>query len=119
MAFHNKNKAPWISGNPITWDTSFNDNYGNLARFLVDLVIVDTMSITVKSKAIFKHDDQVIIDRNTGGGFWPFYTSSSNIGVSTSHKFDDTGQMTVTISSLPGVPIVIGGNVLRINQYIT
>jgi len=119
MAFHNKNKAPWKSGNPITWDTAFNPSTGNLARFLVNLIVVDIMSVTVKSLAEFTHDDQTIIQTNSGGGLWPFYTSNSSNGVATNHSFNDQGQMTVTINSLPGVPIVLGANVLPIDRYIT
>lgn len=119
MAFNNKNKAPWVPNNPITWDTAFDPLKGNLARFLVNLVVVDTMRVTVKSFAKFQRDDQVVIDRNSGGGLWPFYTTRSDRGASTSYKFNDEGQMTVTITSQPGVPIVLGGNVLRIGQYVT
>ncbi len=119
IAFNNKNKSPWIPNNPITWDTAFDPLNGNLARFLVNLVVVDTMNVTVKSFAKFSHDDQVTIDRNAGGGLWPFYTSSSASGASTSHSFDTDGQLTVKITSQPGVPIVLGANVLRVGQYIT
>lgn len=119
MAFHNKNKAPWVIPNPITWDSTFDSHTGNLARFLVNLIVVDTMNVSVKSSAKFTHDDQTIINKNAGGGLWPFYTSSSANGAATHYNFDDQGQITVTISSQPGVPIVIGANVLRINQYVT
>jgi hypothetical protein len=119
MAFNNKNRAPWVPGNPTTWDTSFNPDHGNLARFMVNLVVVDTMNITVKSQATFSHNDQVVINTNSGGGLWPFYTSNSSRGASTSFGFDNAGKMTVVIGSLPGIPIVLGGNVLSVDHYIT
>jgi len=119
IALHNKNKAPWLPGSPVNWDTEFNPASGNLARFLVNLVVVDTMSVTVKSFAVFSHDDRTTIDRNAGGGLWPFYTSNSSNGATTQFNFDNTGHMTVTITSLPGVPIVLGANVLPVDQYAT
>jgi hypothetical protein len=118
-AYHNKNKAPWVPTNPVNWTTSFDPNTGNLARFLVNLIVVDTMNVTVKSLAKFSHDDQVVINTQSGGGLWPFYTSSSAHGASTSHSFDANGQMTVRISSLPGVPVILGCNVLSAEKYIT
>jgi|SwirhisoilCB1_FD_contig_123_37633_length_2772_multi_5_in_0_out_0_1 hypothetical protein len=119
IALNNKNKAPWLPGNPVTWDTAFNPATGNLARFIVNLVVVDTMNVTVRSQAIFSHDDQTVISNNSGGGLWPFYTSSGNSGAATHFSFDNQGHMTVTISSLPGVPIVLGANVLPVQQFAT
>jgi len=119
IALHNKNKAPWVPGNVVTWDTAFNPATGNLARFLINLVVVDTMNVTVQSQSIFSHDDQVVISNNSGGGLWPFYTSNGGNGASTSFSFDNQGRMTVRITSLPGVPIVLGANVLPVDQFAT
>jgi hypothetical protein len=119
IAFHNKNKAPWLPGNVVTWDTAFNPASGNLARFIINLVVVDTMNVTVKSQAVFSHDDQTVINNNSGGGLWPFYTGGSSSGAATHFSFDDKGHMNVTITSLPGVPIVLGANVLPVNQFVT
>jgi hypothetical protein len=119
IAFHNKNKAPWLPGNMENWDTAFNPSSGNLARFLVNLVVVDTMSVTVNSTAVFSQNDQTTIGNNSGGGLWPFYTSNSGNGAATHFNFDNQGHMSVTITSLPGVPIVLGANVLLIDQYVT
>ncbi len=118
-AYRNKNKAPWVSDNPINWDTTFDPSKGNLARFVVSLIVVDRMNVTVKSFARFTKDDQTIIRTNSGGGLWPFYTQSSQNGASTSFDFDASGEMTVQINSLPGVPIVLGANILPIDQYVT
>jgi len=119
IALHNKNKAPWLSGNIVTWDTAFNPASGNLARFLINLVVVDTMVVTVKSFAVFSHDDQVHINNNSGGGLWPFYTSSGGSSAATHFSFDNSGHLNLTITSLPGVPIVLGANVLPVEQYAT
>jgi len=121
IAFNNKNKAPWIIPNVVTWDSAF-DPYplnGNLARFIVNLVVVDTMNVKVTSQAIFSQNDQTVIHTNSGGGLWPFYTSNSGNGAATTFSFDNQGHMTVQITSLPGVPIVLGANVLPVNQYIS
>lgn len=49
---------------------------------------------------------------------WPFYTSNSGGGSNTSVSFGSGGKMTTTITSLPNVPIVIGGNVLAVDRFL-
>ena len=79
---------------------------------------MDTMTLTFRSLAKFTVDDQVKITQSDGGGVWPFYTSSSDSGTSTQFQFDTGGEMTVTINSLPGVPIVLGANVFNAADYL-
>jgi len=119
IALKNKNKAPWLPGSIVTWDTAFNPDSGSLARFIVNLVVVDSMQVTVRSQATFTHDDITVINTNSGGGLWPFYTGNSSSGAASHFTFDDKGRMTLTITSLPGVPIVVGANVLRVEEYAT
>ncbi len=113
FAYRNKGEAPWVSGNPITWESTFDQDKGNLARFLLNLVAVDTMNIHITSFASFTKDDQTFIDRNALQGLWPFYIKPDVRRIASSqHNFSSTGQMEVTTTSPPGVPIVIGGNIV-------
>jgi hypothetical protein len=108
-----------VPGEPINRDTAFDPTTGSLARFLTSLMVVDTMRITIRSLARFGEYDQVTINTQTGGGLWQFYTSNSASGASTVHEFDSSGRLTVTIISQPGVPIVLGANVLSASDYVT
>jgi hypothetical protein len=118
LAYSHKSGVPWDPTSPINWNNTFDPNTGNLARFMVNLIVVDTMNIDVKSFAKYGHDDQVVIQNNSGGGLWPFYTGNSSSGASQRISFADDQTMTVTTTSLPGIPIVLGGNILPVNQYV-
>ncbi len=118
QAYSHKTGSPWDPTATINWNNTFDARNGNLTRFMTNLVVVDTMSITVKSLAKYTHDDQVVIQNNSGGGLWPFYVGGSSAGASTFTSFEDDGTMTIEIKSQPGVPIVIGGSVLPIEQYV-
>lgn len=118
QAYSHKSGAPWDPTATINWNNTFDPKNGNMARFMTNLVVVDTLNITVRSFAKFTRDDQTVIQNNSGGGLWPFYTSGRSGGASTLVSFADDGTMTIQINSQPGVPIVIGGNVLPIDQYV-
>lgn len=117
MAFNNPGKAPWTSNNPITWETTFGKN-GNMQRFASSLLIANKMNISVISAAQYSQEEQSQIQSNQGNGLWPFYSSGSSGGSSTSASFDKDGRMTVTITSKANVPIVIGCIVLTAAQYL-
>jgi hypothetical protein len=118
-AYSNQASPPWIRppDTTITWQNTFGSN-GNMQRFAVNLIVVSEMSITVTSVATFSSADQQTIHNNSGAGLWPFYCSSSSSGASTTVSFNKEGQMTVHITSIAGVPIVIGCNVLPVAQYV-
>ncbi|AOW98829.1 hypothetical protein BJP34_04615 [Moorena producens PAL-8-15-08-1] len=118
LAYSNRNGAPWNPESPINWNNTFDPKTGNIARLMVNLIVVDTMKLKIESFAKYEEDDQVTIRRNSGGGLWPFYSSGNSRGVSNTVDFDDEGKMTITVDSEPGVPIVIGGDVLPIHQYL-
>jgi hypothetical protein len=109
---------PWVAGALKNWTNTFDPNAGSLARFIVSLVVVDSMNITFHSLAKFTVDDQTRIEQNSGGGLWPFYNTSSDSGTSTRFQFSDEGELTVTITSLPGVPVVIGANIFSAQDYL-
>jgi len=109
---------PWVPGALKNWTNTFDPNAGSLARFIASLVVVDTMNITFQSLAQFTVDDQTLITQNSGGGLWPFYSTASDNTTRTLFNFSDGGEMTVTITSLPGVPIVIGANIFSAQDYL-
>lgn len=120
IAFDNNadQSPPWVAGAAKNWANTFDPQAGVLPRFIGSLVVVDTMNITFHSRAKFTIDDQTQITQNSGGGFWPFYNTSSDEGTRTQFNFDDGGELTVTITSLPGVPIVLGANVFGAQDYL-
>jgi hypothetical protein len=119
IAFDLKDASPpWVPGAAKNWTSTFDPNAGSLARFIASVVVVDSMNITFHSLAKFTVDDQTRITQNSGGGLWPFYNTSSDSGTDTHFHFTDDGEMTVTITSLPGVPVVIGANIFNAEDYL-
>lgn len=120
IAYKSKDTSPpWVAGATKNWTNSFDSQAGSLPRFITSLVVVDTMNITFRSSAKFTVDDQTRITQNSGGGLWPFYNTSSDTGTNTHFNFSDDGGLTVTISSLPGVPVVIGANIFSAKEYLS
>jgi hypothetical protein len=118
LAYSKKSGDPWNPNSPTNWNNTFDPQGGNLARFMVSLIVVDQMQIVVESSAQFSKEDQTTIENNKSAGLWPFYTTSNTGGAHTSATFDDQGRMTIEITSKAGVPIVIGGNVLPVDQFV-
>ena len=119
IAYDNKDTVPpWVSGALKNWTSTFDPQAGTLARFIVSLVVVDTMNITFHSLAKYTDEERNDILKNKSGGVWPFYNTSSDSGISTQMNFNDDNEMTITIASLPGVPIVIGANVFSAKDYL-
>ncbi|RKP43889.1 hypothetical protein [Trinickia fusca] len=117
MAFNNPNKKPWDPEAAINWETTFGKS-GNLQRFATSLLIANKMAITVQSAATYNEQEQQEIRNNSGAGMWPFYSTSSSSGSSTSVAFNTSGNMVVQITSKPDVPVVIGCIVLSAAQYL-
>jgi hypothetical protein len=82
------------------------------------LVVVDTMNITVYSAATYSSEQQQTIQNNSSAGLWPFYSSGGSSGAQTTATFDTNGAMTVQITSAPNNPIVLGGNVISVAQFV-
>ncbi len=119
IAYDGKDASPpWVPGAAKTWATTFDPHNGSLARFIASLIVVDTMNLTFHSKATFTIDEQREIKQNSGGGLWPFYTTNSDAGTRTNFNFSSDGELTVVISSLPGVPVVLGANIFTANDYL-
>ncbi|HET8843874.1 MAG TPA: hypothetical protein VFN35_20590, partial [Ktedonobacteraceae bacterium] len=117
-AFSHQSGAPWNPKSTINWQNTFDAQNGNMARFMVNLIVVSGMHIQVDSDAQYSSDDQQTIVSNSSAGMWPFYSSSSSSSSSTEVSFDSQAHMTVKIDTLGNVPTVIGGNVLPVDKYL-
>jgi hypothetical protein len=89
-----------------------------MQRFTVNLLIADTMNVTVSADTTFSEVDRQTIQHNSSAGLWPFYTSSGGGGGTSTATFDDSGNITININTIPGVPSVIGCNVFGISRYV-
>jgi hypothetical protein len=76
------------------------------------------MNIRIISLAKFTKDDQKVINDNAPQGLWPFFIKPGPRRIaSTQPRFDAAGQMEITTTSLPGVPIVLGANVVSPSAF--
>ncbi|MFG2178361.1 hypothetical protein ACGFLS_06525 [Streptomyces abikoensis] len=116
-AYTKKGDPPWRSGSAITWDNTFGTS-GNIQRVAINLMVADTMEITVTAKTSFSQQDQQTIHGNAGFGLWPFYNGRGEYGMTTNTQFSASGGTTITTASSPGVPVVIGVNVLPIGRFL-
>jgi hypothetical protein len=117
LAFANKTGNPWSPQSSINWDNTFGSN-GNMQRFGSNLVMATGMNITITSDATYSTLDQQTITSSGHAGFWPFYSGGSSSSSTNTATFDEQGHMTITTSSIPGVPIVLGVNVLPVSQFV-
>jgi hypothetical protein len=117
LAYANKTGNPW-SDSSINWDNTFGAPKGNMQRFAANLIIASGMSVTVTSDASYSTLDQQTITSSGSSGFWPFYCGSGGSSSTNKAAFNKQGQMTITTSSVKGVPVVLGVNVLPVGQFV-
>jgi hypothetical protein len=117
-AYSHQSGLPWKSTSPINWQNTFDSKNGNMARFSINLIVADTMKVQVDSFAKFSSDERQTIRNNSNAGLWPFYTQGGSSGSTTQVNFNDDGQMSVTITSDRGIPVVLGVNVAPVSQYV-
>lgn len=117
-AFSTQSGSLWKSGSSINWTNTFDPNKGNLTRFAASIVVASGMYIKVESAASFSQSDRTEISNANASGMWPFYSSNSNSGTNTAVSFNNNGNMTVIITSAPGIPIVLGVNVVPIGTFV-
>ena len=117
LAFANKTGTPWSPQSSINWENTFGAN-GNMQRFAANLVIASGMNVTVISDASYSTLDQQTITSSGHAGFWPFYSGGSGSSSTNTATFNEQGQMTVNMSSIKGVPIILGANVLPVSQFV-
>lgn len=116
QAYANRGNPPWRPG-VTQWGNVFGPS-GNSQRYTVNLLVADTMNVTVTANTGYSEAEQQIIQNNSGAGLWPFYTSSSGGGGSSEASFNDAGDITIDINTMPGVPVVIGCNIFGIDRYV-
>jgi hypothetical protein len=117
LAFANKTGNPWSPQSSINWNNTFGNN-GNMQRFAANLIIASGMSVSVTSDASFSTLDQQTITSGGHAGFWPFYAGSSGSSSTNTATFNEKGQMTITTSSIKGMPVILGLNVLPVSQFV-
>ncbi len=113
MAFHTQDNTLW--GNDPTWESTFG-GAGNLQRRTTELVVVDGITMTMSAQTSLSQSDQASFREASGGGFWPFYGSSSDSGWHHESKIDANGLVTITSSCKKGNPVVLGVNVESISK---
>ncbi|OQP56816.1 hypothetical protein A3860_09535 [Niastella vici] len=117
LAFANKTGNPWSAQSSINWNNTFGSN-GNMQLFAANLIIASGMTVKVTSDASYSTLDQQTITSSGSSGFWPFYSGSSGSSSTNTATFNEQGQMTITTTSLKGVPVVLGVNVLPVAQFV-
>ncbi|WP_207512954.1 hypothetical protein [Longitalea luteola] len=114
LALASTSVPPW---NSITaWDTWFGQD-GVLNYAMGSVLAVDGLSLTLTSDAAFTSQEQAVLQSQASMGFWPMYCPSKPAVIKNRVSFD-AGKMTITCQAAPGNPILIGGNVVRIGQYL-
>jgi len=114
-AYSAHNSPPWKTDANPNWDATFGID-GNMRHFFNNLLIADGVNITLHSHADYTSDIQHQIAANASTGLWPFYAPTSAI-ISNKVSFDSSG-MSIEIASQSGNPMLIGANVLGVNQYL-
>lgn len=118
LAYATQNGSPWNpTDSEVTWAKMFGPS-GDMQRFASGLIVVSGMNFQATSTYEFSATEQTTINQNSNLGLWPFYSSSSSSSITTTHSFNNSGQLTVTAGSPPNVPIVIGRTILPVSEYV-
>ncbi|WP_353718361.1 hypothetical protein [Dyadobacter sp. 676] len=117
LAYANQTGNPWSPASSINWNNTFGGN-GNMQYFAANVIVASGMTITVTSDASYSSLDQQTITSSGSAGFWPFYTGDSGSSSNNRVTFDEHGQMTISTTSVPGVPIILGVNVLSAGEFV-
>jgi hypothetical protein len=117
MAYSNQASPPWPPDPSPTWNELFGPS-GRLQRVLASLLVVDGLLATITSDATYEAADRQAIADHTAAGLWPFYLRASGTAVATTVTFDDAGRMKIAIAVEPDRPLILGGDVFGIAQYL-
>jgi hypothetical protein len=109
--------APWRSGANPSWNSTFGSS-GNMRNFLGSLVVADGISATITSYASYNSSQQTTITQSSSAGFWPFYWGSGSSTYTNTVTFNASSNMTFTMTSQTGNPLIIGAFVLPAAQYL-
>jgi hypothetical protein len=117
MAF--QNPSLW-NNQPPSWSSMFGPN-GSLQRTCSALVIVDGVTITITSNVGFSASEKTQFEAAAKVGFWPFFASQTATGWVNNISWDDSGNLTYTVSSPPGTSnqLVLGAIVTPISSIFT
>lgn len=116
-AYTNNNYNTWQSGSP-DWNSFFGPG-GSLPRVATSLIVVDGISITLKSTNSIASSSQQSVKAAFSAGFFPFFGISGEGGWSNSCTFDDNGCVCVTSTCPTGNPQILGINVSPVANVLT
>jgi hypothetical protein len=108
---------PWRHDPQPSWPTTFSAD-GSMQRFLTSLVVASGMTIKVHSAAQYSSTQQSTIESGGSSGFWPFYSANGGSSSSSKATFNHDQSMDILITSAANVPVVLGGTVLPVGQYV-
>jgi hypothetical protein len=114
LALASKSTPPWTSA--TGWEPYFGDN-GSFNYAIGAVLAVDGISLTLTSDAAFTSEEQAIIKSQPGAGYWPLYGGQLSPIITNEISFN-SGGMTIKCNTESGHPIIIGNNVVKINQYL-
>jgi len=114
LALASKSVPPWDS--TTGWDTYFGED-GTLNYAIGSVVAVDGITLSLTSDADFTSEEQAVIKSQVAMGYWPMYCRQK-LPVIKNEIYFESGKMLITCYSAPGNPVIIGNNVLKINQYL-
>jgi hypothetical protein len=89
-----------------------------MQHFLASLVVADGISATITSYASYNSAQQTTITQQSSAGFWPFYWGSGSSTYTNSVSFNANSNLTYTMTSQTGNPLIIGAFVLPASQYL-
>ena len=98
------------------WEDYFGAN-GTFTYATGAVLAADGLSLTLTSDADFTGEEQAIIKSQQGAGYWPLYGGQLSPIITNEISFAP-GNVTIKCNSEPGHPILIGNNVVKINQYL-
>lgn len=116
LAYSNPASPPWRPG-ATQWANVFGDQ-GILPRVTANILVVDTMSISVTADTRYGTNEADAMRHSSSGGFAPIYAAENGNGVTNDVQVDNVGRTTLTSRSAPGVPIVLGCDVLPISRFL-
>lgn len=114
LALSSTTAPPWSSA--TGWEEYFGVN-GIFNYAIGSFLAVDGISLTLTCDADFTSEEQAVIKSQLGAGYWPLYGDQQSPIIINEISFDP-GNMTIKCSTEPGHPILLGNNVLKINQYL-
>lgn len=114
-AFSKKDNTEW--DDLKDYETYFGQK-GQMLRAVSAIVVVDDVSVTIKSNAFLSEDEDEMFKAEAKLGFWPFFRADGSGGWTHNYDFGDRGEISVTMESSPGNPYILGIDQAPINEYL-